>query len=286
MWRAAFGLPVDVQKDEKEQYKKLRAQCDKYDMLTDELYIHDVGNVADDLRYFVFEEGLKCTLLCFARDERVRYGADYEIHRPLLGHSSPEQSNKSVSSPPCAVQPFLGLAAYGAPLCYVAEPVSMHTLLVHSYCRLWCRLNVLSADHNTLLQTCATFEHLLIHANTKLFLHLTKIGVKPLHIALPWMQLGFVGLLEVDQVLILWDRVLGFMDVTIFAVFAVAVFLFRAVPLFQCTTAAEAQIVLNEGMTLKVMPLLQMYLFADINSPYFAHPTKHYSAADGNGEER
>jgi hypothetical protein len=28
-------------------------------------------------------------------------------------------------------------------------------------------------------------------------------------IAMPWLQLGFVGLLEVDQTLILWDRVIG-----------------------------------------------------------------------------
>ena len=69
--------------------------------------------------------------------------------------------------------------------------------------------------------------------------------------------------MEVDQVLILWDRVLGYMDVTILAVFAVSVFLFRAVPLFQCTTQAEAQLVLNEGMTLRVVPLLQMYLFSE-----------------------
>ena len=26
---------------------------------------------------------------------------------------------------------------------------------------------------------------------------------------MPWLQLGFVGLLEVEQTLILWDRILG-----------------------------------------------------------------------------
>ena len=41
-------------------------------MLTDELYVHDVCNVADDLRYFVFEDDLKLNMLCFSRDERVR----------------------------------------------------------------------------------------------------------------------------------------------------------------------------------------------------------------------
>ncbi len=52
------------------------------------------------------------------------------------------------------------------------------TLFVELYSKLWCRLNVLSSDHNTLLQTCITFEHLLIHINTKLYLHLTKLYIK------------------------------------------------------------------------------------------------------------
>jgi hypothetical protein len=182
MYRAAFGLPAEPSLDEVEHYKVLRAQCDKYDMLTDELYVHDVGNVADDLRYFVFEETLKCALLCFARDDRVRFCAAYEVHKPLLGYASAEQDRAS-SSPPCAVQPFLGLAAYAAPLCYVFDRVSLQSVLSASYCRLWCRLNVLTSDHHTLLQTCSTFEHLLIHANHKLFQHLCKIGLKPLHVS-------------------------------------------------------------------------------------------------------
>lgn len=28
-------------------------------------------------------------------------------------------------------------------------------------------------------------------------------------VAAPWIQLGFVGLLEIEQVLVLWDRIIG-----------------------------------------------------------------------------
>ena len=28
-------------------------------------------------------------------------------------------------------------------------------------------------------------------------------------VAFPWLQLAFVGILEVDQILVLWDRVIG-----------------------------------------------------------------------------
>jgi hypothetical protein len=42
------------------------------------------------------------------------------------------------------------------------------------------------------------------------------------------MQLGFVGFLDVEQVLILWDRLLGFMDITLLACMAAAVFIYRS----------------------------------------------------------
>ena len=54
-----------------------------------------------------------------------------------------------------------------------------------------------------------------------------RIGVQPLLIAMPWLQFGFVGLLEVDQILHLWDRLIGYDDPILLAVTAVAVFLSR-----------------------------------------------------------
>ena len=42
------------------------------------------------------------------------------------------------------------------------------------------------------------------------------------------MQLGFVGFLEMEQLLHLWERIIGYMDTTLLAVAAVAVFNHRA----------------------------------------------------------
>ena len=59
------------------------------------------------------------------------------------------------------------------------------------------------------MHICRTFEQLLSSVHIRLYLHLVKIGVQPLQIAFPWLQLGFVGTLEVDQILLLWDRIIG-----------------------------------------------------------------------------
>lgn len=46
------------------------------------------------------------------------------------------------------------------------------------------------------------------------------------------MQLGFVNLLEIDEILHLWDRLLGYMDTTLLPITATAIFLHRADMLF------------------------------------------------------
>lgn len=174
------------------------------------------------------------------------------------------QAPKDATAPTSAVQPFLGLAIYTAPLCYIfgdrAALYSAHKVL---WCRLWCRMNVISGDRGTLLSVCATFESLLMSSNPPLFLHLIKIGVQPLLIVMPWLQFGFVGLLEVDQILHLWDRVIGYDDPNILALLAVAIFMVRSEAIMACSMPAEVCSIIMEGTRLRVVPLLQMMLFRD-----------------------
>lgn len=91
-----------------------------------------------------------------------------------------------------------------------------------------------------------------------------------IQVAMPWMQLGFVGLLEVEEVLLLWDRVfgkrrviifvpcssntneIGFMDVSILSVMAAAIFLYRTVPLLQVTIIRSDALTANYAMHLCV----------------------------------
>ena len=84
--------------------------------------------------------------------------------------------------------------------------------------------------------------------------------MNPLQIAFSWIQLGFVGILEVDQLLILWDRVIGYMDTTILGVFAASIFVYRAESLLMCTSAVFAERIIGEMSRIKVVPLLQLFL--------------------------
>lgn len=124
--------------------------------------------------------------LCFSRDEEVHRNAHYQIHKPILGLLDGNgMLDSSTPAPLSAVQPFLGLSAYFSPLCYLFEnPQSMYGLARNMYCRLWCRMNVISQDEDCLLHVCKTFESFLMQLDMKLFIHLTKIGLPPLQVLL------------------------------------------------------------------------------------------------------
>jgi hypothetical protein len=272
-----------LSEQERRTHAELRAECDRLDMVTDELYLHDVQIVLDDPRFFPFEEELNCAVLCFVRDPGVRTAALYEVHEPIFGGpnghgvgaypafravvtaSDGGGDAAPLASPPSAVQPFLGLASYFAPLCFLyAHKPALYSVARALWCKLWCKLNVLSGDEGTLLHVCKTFENLLVTVHPRLCLHLLSLGLHPLHVAFGWMHVGFVGFLEMDQLLVLWDRVIGYMDPTLFAVLACAIFVHRAEVLFMPgMTAEKATLILNEGSRLRVVPLLQMFLYSN-----------------------
>jgi len=205
MWRRACGLHDEAVPREEHDFLRLRVECDRLDLMTDELFLHDILTVLDDPRYFIFDvrvvfilplfhiaffiagssllqEELKEIIFCFSRDESVRENCHYQIHAPLLNKLQPTFP-ATVAMPPCAVQPFLGFATYFAPLCYVIKPrASLYTMSRLLFCQLWCRLNVLSGDANTLLPVCKLFEVLLLQMQPRLFMHLVNIGLQPLKV--------------------------------------------------------------------------------------------------------
>ena len=57
--------------------------------------------------------------------------------------------------------------------------------------------------------------------------HLKAVGCPPLQLALPWIMTAFAGHLAVGEVLLLWDRIIGFDSLLPLPLLAVAVIAFR-----------------------------------------------------------
>ncbi|CAI2737943.1 unnamed protein product [Dicrocoelium dendriticum] len=73
---------------------------------------------------------------------------------------------------------------------------------------------------------------------------------------------AFSGFLAPDQLLLLWDRVLGFDSLEILSVLAVAIFSYRRTNLLLVNTFASVEAVLADLTPLQITGLLQLTLFS------------------------
>ncbi|KAJ8262585.1 hypothetical protein GJAV_G00168080 [Gymnothorax javanicus] len=247
-------------------YEQLKSSVIIHDLLVDNLIYKDVKLTAsNDDYYFVFEDFLYQVLLCFSRDTAVLEHFSYNSATPpksyirgLLG-----KDDCAVVYPPNGVIPFHGFSMYVAPLCFLYnEPPRLYGVFREMYVRYFYRLHSISSSPSGIVSLCLQFEKLLQTHLPQLFYHLREVGAQPLRIAFKWMVRAFSGYLCTDQLLLLWDRILGYDSLEIVAVLAAAVFAFRAENLMEVMSLAAAEAVLADLSTLKVMPLLQIFLFA------------------------
>lgn len=249
-------------------YEQLKSNVIQHDLLADSLIYKDVKLTAsNDDYYFVFEDYLYQVLLCFSRDTSVLEHFAYNSASPpksyIRGKLGLEEY--AVVYPPNGVIPFHGFSMYVAPLCFLYnEPSKLYQAFREMYVRFFFRLHSISSHRSGIVSLCLLFESLLQTHLPQLFYHLREIGAQPLRISFKWMVRAFSGYLATDQLLLLWDRILGYNSLEILAVLAVAVFAFRAVNLMEVTSLAAAEAVLADLSTLKVMPLLQIFLFATV----------------------
>ncbi|XP_036274881.1 TBC1 domain family member 19 isoform X3 [Pipistrellus kuhlii] len=264
----ALILNISSQPEDILYYEQLKTNVIQHDLLVDSLIYKDVKLTAsNDDYYFVFEDYLYQVLLCFSRDTSVLSHFAYNSASPprsyIRGKLGIEEY--AVFYPPNGVIPFHGFSMYVAPLCFLYnEPSKLYQIFREMYVRFFFRLHSISSHPSGIVSLCLLFETLLQTYLPQLFYHLREIGAQPLRISFKWMVRAFSGYLATDQLLLLWDRILGYNSLEILAVLAAAVFAFRAVNLMEVTSLAAAEAVLADLSTLKVMPLLQIFLFATV----------------------
>ena len=108
------------------------------------------------------------------------------------------------------------------------------------------------------------FEDLVQRYDPELFRHLLNVGIAPLALAFSWIQLGFVGYLQCDQLLLLWDRILaqGKDGLMLLPVLAASIFVYRSHNLMKTRDVQDVKDILGDPSQLLVVPLLQHFLFS------------------------
>ena len=204
---------------------------------------------------------MRAVLLGFTRDASV--AEERRTHPRVEARSGDGRSLGSY--PPCGVVPFRGMARLVAPLCYLyPHPADAYAVFRALYTRHFWRLREIGEETfpNPMLPgLCRAFEDMIHRAEPEVCFRLLRVGCPALTLAAPWMLGGFATHLEVEQVLLLWDRVIGFDSVLPLSVAAAAVVAFRRDALLAATTAEEVRETMEDLSQIQIVPLMQEFLF-------------------------
>ncbi|KAG8453572.1 hypothetical protein GDO86_000270, partial [Hymenochirus boettgeri] len=217
----ALILNISNQPEDILYYEQLKSNVIQHDLLSDNLIYKDVKLTAsNDDYYFVFEDYLYQVLLCFSRDTTVLAHFSYSSASPPKSYIRGKLGldEFAVFYPPNGVIPFHGFSMYVAPLCFLYhEPSKLYQMFREMYGRYFFRLHCIASHGSGILSLCLLFETLLQTHLPQLFYHLREIGAQPLRISFKWMVRAFSGYLATDQLLLLWDRILGYDSLEILA---------------------------------------------------------------------
>ncbi|XP_057364978.1 TBC1 domain family member 19-like [Daphnia carinata] len=270
---------------EKTYFQAKKQAVIQTEYLTDKIIMKDIQLTASrDEHYFVYEDLIYQVSLCFSRDPYVclqlcsKFGSRAQTatrFTPLDvssngsktgtvradGDAAGGQTVATSAFPPSSCIPFYGWAMYVAPLCYVHEEAEdIYYTLRAMYIKYWSRLHRLSSHGQGIVSLAILFERLLQQQEPELWIHCLNNNIEPLRIAMPWMVQAFSGFLIPEQLLFLWDLILGFDSMLLLPLLAASVFSLRRENLHRILSHDSAETILSDLSTIQVVPLLQMAL--------------------------
>lgn len=250
---------------ESEYYQSLQEAVVAYDIMVDKLIIKDVQlTAANDDNYFVFEDFILQTLLCFSRDtavlEKFRGSCSNPARATIRGKTASTLEN-TVIYPPNGIIPFHGFAMFCAPFCYIYDdPIQLYFTFRAFYLQFSSKLHEVSSDPQGIVALCSLFENLIQSHEPDLWLHFMGHEIQPLRLVFRWMMRGFSGHLPPEQLLYLWDLVIAYDSMEVFPLLAAAILSFRRDNLMSVDNLQAAESVLADLSSLPVIPLLQLAL--------------------------
>ncbi|KAM3968240.1 TBC1 domain family member 19 [Aphomia sociella] len=262
LWSQVLG--ADVKTQQTTYFNQLKKSVLEVDLMIDKLIFKDVQLTAsNDDQYFVFEDLLYQVMLCFSRDCEVMQYLKGSIGNPLTVTIKGKQTSaESVTVfPPSGIIPFHGFTMYATPFCYLYDdPAQLYYTFRAFYIRYWHRLHYISTHPQGIVSLCLLYERLLEANEPLLWIHFRNININPIRVVFKWLMRAFSGHLPPDQLLLLWDAILGYDCLEILPLLALAILSFRKENIFQVNTIQNVDAVLADLSTISVIPLLQLAL--------------------------
>ncbi|XP_050077496.1 TBC1 domain family member 19 [Anopheles maculipalpis] len=253
----SYVLGSQVEQHHVEHWEALRQSVLTNESIVDKLVFKDVQLTAtNDDRYFVFEDVLYQIMLCFSRDT--------EISQLIQVEFTNSAKAKQYEGPPCGFVPFHGICMLAAPFCYLYDnPVSLYYTFRAFYIRYCHRLTTINTHPQGIVSLCLLFEKLLQTHEPQLWSHFRELQIQPIRVVFKWLMRAFSGHLPPEQLLILWDLILGYDSLEILSLLAIIILSFRRESLMQVTSVENIEAILSDLSSVKVLPLIQLTLSRD-----------------------
>jgi len=239
----------------------------KYELLIDDVIQNDVKQIQNDDSYFIFEDILSQVMYYWTRDNwlipKVYQNKNVNDCGNTEGYFEPYTDNTvGKLYPPNGIIPIWGISSYAIPFCYLYDnPDNVYMLFREFYAKYSSRLHTIN-NSNGLVYQCHVFEHIFKQLDSVLYFHIQYIiGKSPLEIAFPWIVYSFIGMLDIEQILLLWDRIIGFDSLELIPIAAACIFLYKKEALLNISTVNEIKNVFADNNSIKIIPLIQYYLF-------------------------
>ncbi|XP_045459941.1 TBC1 domain family member 19 [Melitaea cinxia] len=258
LWSQVLG--AEVKQQQIIYFNQLKKNVLEVDLMIDKLIFKDVQLTAsNDDQYFVFEDLLYQVMLCFSRDGEVARTVGANALRVAV--KGRHAQDCLTAFPPSGVIPFHGFTMYATPFCYLYDdPVQLYFMFRAFYMRYWHRLHYISTHPQGIVSLCLLYERLLEANEPLLWIHFRNININPIRVVFKWLMRAFSGHLPPDQLLLLWDAILGYDCLEILPLLALAILSFRKENIFQVNTLQNVDAVLADLSTISVIPLLQLAL--------------------------
>lgn len=248
---------------ERTQFRKLLTRYVRYELCTDWIMVKSVyETVGNSEQFFNFVPMIQQIMQLFLRDDRMLDCSKICTSRPV--HLSSQLLGSPIRRvPPNGIIPFHELGMYAAPLAYAFLNVRpAYFTFFELYYRYFQFLHTFSTHPQGVLSLYALFENLLYVQEPELWETLrVKMKFNIVDYVVPWITMAFCGFIEVDQLLFLWDRIIGFNDLRILSILSVAVFVIRKTALMKAKSARELEAALADILNIEIVPLMQMVLF-------------------------
>eukprot|EP00117_Sycon_ciliatum_P048927 scpid46853/ scgid34765/ TBC1 domain family member 19 len=227
-----------------------------------QLDVHD--SPANNDNFFVLEDEIHATMLLLLRDDWLREYSTWSLmssHYLLEPDVQALLEHQDDQLPPSGIVPGQGFSFLAAPVCFIMSSMNdFYAVFRQLYARYFCHLQApCSARRFGLLSLLYQVEALLQQRTPHLFEHLVLIGTPVMDIVLPWMMTAFAAVLPTEQILILWDLLIGYDTTEVLAVVAAALFAFRSSTLLAIKSKSGVTEVMSDFRNVSVIAAVRSF---------------------------